>query len=102
MGYSKAQMAVGDAYAQIGFYCLPRDQAQAAEWWEAAAEQGDKEVLSMIVCCYQRGIGVKQDHSAAARLLRHAADRGDETAPHSLKVLIEEFGAPYDGNGDDC
>jgi hypothetical protein len=54
----------------------------------------------MIVTFYQRGIGVKQEHAAAARLLCKAAARGGETAKHNLRVFFEEFRAPY-GDVDD-
>ena len=83
---------------QIGFSYLPKDEVQAAKWYEAAAEQGEKEALSMIIMCCPRGIGLKQDHAAAARLLRQAAVNGDETAQANLKVLFQEFGAPYGDN----
>jgi tetratricopeptide (TPR) repeat protein len=95
MGHARSQTAMGDAHSQIGFGCLPKDDAQAAKWYEAAAEQGDEEALQMIVSCYQGGIGVKQDHVAAARLLRQSANRGNENAKHNLKVYFETFGVPY-------
>jgi len=96
MGYASAQTAVGDAYAQCGFSCIPEDFKEAARWYQAAAEQGDEEALCMIVDMYQRGKGVKQNHSEAARLLRDAAARGNENAKHNLRLSSERYGPPYD------
>jgi TPR repeat protein len=95
IGHARAQTAIGDAHAQCGFTCLPMDAKQAAKWYRAAAEQGDVEALSMIVDMYQRGEGVTQDHAEAARLLRNAAARGDETAQHNLRLYEELYGSPY-------
>jgi hypothetical protein len=98
MGHARSQTAMGDAYAQRGCSCLPLDEEKAARWYEAAAEQGNEDGLIMIVAYYQGGIGVKQDHIAAARLLCQAAARGNEDAKHNLKVYFKKFGAPYGDN----
>jgi TPR repeat protein len=101
LGHAGAQTKIGDAYAQCGFTWLPKDKKQAARWYQAAAEQGDEEAVCMIVDMYQRGEGVKQNHAEAARLLRNAAARGDETAQHNLRTYAELYGSPYeDGNAD--
>ena len=49
----------------------------------------------MIVDMLQRGEGVTQDHAEAARFLRDAAARGDETAQHNLQLYAELYGSPY-------
>jgi TPR repeat protein len=95
MGHARAQTAVGDAYAHCGSSCLPKDEAQAAIWYQAAADQGNEEALCMIVDYYQRGIGVRQNHAEAARLLRKGVERGDETAEHNLRLYAKLYGAPY-------
>jgi len=101
LGHAGAQTKIGDAYAQCGFTWLPKDREQAARWYQAAAEQGDEEAVCMIVEMYQRGEGVRQDHSEAARLLRNAAARGDETARHNLRLYAKQYGSPYeDGDAD--
>jgi TPR repeat protein len=99
LGCAPAQAAVGDAHAQCGFSCLPKNEQEAAKWYLAAAERGDGEALCMIVDYYQRGIGVTQDHATAARLLREAAERGDEDARHNLGVYARQFGPPYHDSG---
>lgn len=96
MGHAGSQTAIGDAYAQCGFRCLPRDYKQAAKWYQAAAEQGDEEAVCQIVDMYQRGEGVEQNHAEAARLLRKAAANGDEGASDDLTVYAEMYGWPYD------
>jgi hypothetical protein len=99
MGHPWAQVEMGDVYSHNDeFSCLPLDEAQAFKWYEAAAEQANEVGTMKLVQFYQTGIGVKQDHAAAARLLRQAADRGDEWARQDLKDAIAKFGAPY---GDD-
>jgi TPR repeat protein len=95
MGHAAAQTSMGDAHAQCGFECLPRNEALAAKWYESAAELGDEEAVCMIVDYYQRGIGVKQDHAPAARILRKAAARGDETAQGNLATYAAHLGPPY-------
>jgi hypothetical protein len=101
MGHAGAQTAIGDAHAQCGFTCLPKNEKEAARWYRAAAEQGNQEAVCMIVEMYQRGEGVKQDHAEAARLLRNAAAKGDETAKHNLRTYAELYGSPYDDGGAD-
>jgi len=101
MGHAGAQTAIGDAHAQCGFTCLPKDEKEAAKWYRAAAEQGNEEAVCMIVDMYQRGAGVTQDHAEAARLLRNAVARGDETARINLRLAAKRYGSPYDGGGAD-
>lgn len=64
LGHARAQTAMGDAYAQCGFSCLSKNEAEAARWYESAAQKGDEEALWMIVDYYQRGTGVKQEITA--------------------------------------
>lgn len=102
LGHAGAQTKIGDAYAQYGFTCLPKDEKQAARWYKAAeklykaaAEQGDTEALETIVDMYQSGIEVEQNHVEAARLLRQAAARGVEYAREALRDSAEFYGYPY-------
>jgi TPR repeat protein len=101
MGHAGAQTAIGDAHAQCGFTCLPKNEKKAARWYQAAAEQGDEEAVCMIVDMYQRGEGVKQDRAEAARLLRNAVARGDETARHNLRLYAKQYGSPYEDDDAD-
>ena len=96
MGHARAQKSIGDAHARCGFTCLPKDEKEAARWYQAAAEQGDEEAICMIVDMYLHGEGVIQDYAEAARILQNAIERGDETARHNWRLFARQFGSAFE------
>jgi TPR repeat protein len=101
MGYTKAQIKMGDAYRQSGFTYFPKDAAEAAKCYEEAAELGEKEALGRLCLMLLRHeIGEKRLHAAVARLLRKAVARGDGAAQHNQRIMFEQFGDPYGENDD--
>ena len=41
--------------------------AEAAKWYEKAAEQGYRLAIAKMVRCYRRGVGVDRDEAEATR-----------------------------------
>jgi hypothetical protein len=65
----------------------PLDFAQAAAWFEKAAEQGHSAAqLNLGILLYQ-GQGIAKDAVKAAALFRQAADRGTADAQFYLGVM---------------
>ncbi|MDZ7766031.1 MAG: tetratricopeptide repeat protein [Melioribacteraceae bacterium] len=56
-----------------------------------AANQGSVLAQAALAYCYEKGIGVDQKKSMAAKLYREAASRGSETAYNSLKSMYDEL-----------
>jgi len=73
----------GDADAQIALGWLydndlgmaHEDDAQAARWYELAANQGDDRAQQFLGTMYATGDGVEKDMKAAERWFRLAADQ---------------------------
>lgn len=95
IGSPKSLCAIADAYEHSGWDIVERDLEKAAKLYEAAVEQGDEGAVWIVVENYQLGIGVKQDHPAAARLLHKAATNGNEWAKRKLQDSLKEFGDIY-------
>ena len=74
-------------------YCdgdgTPRDYAQAARWFRAAAELGDPLAQHDLGVLYFRGQGVPVDYAEAARWERLAAKQGHVAAETSLGYFYE-------------
>ena len=66
---------------------VPKDFAQAAEWYRKAAEEGDAQSCYRLGVFYEKGTGVKQDTDKAIELYRQAAELGYENAKTALKRL---------------
>lgn len=61
------------------------DYVEAARWYEAPAKAGDRECMKMLGAMYLLGKGVDIDKEKAAKLLRKAAEMGDEMAKKIVK-----------------
>jgi localization factor PodJL len=79
------EIAVRLADAQGG-----QDFAEAARWFERAANRGLAPAQFRLGGLYEKGIGVKKDVTAARRLYLAAAENGNAKAMHNLAVLHAE------------
>ena len=68
---------------------VPRDKAEAARWYRAAAEQGDVDAQFNLGSMYDYGEGVAQDYGEAVRWYRAAAEQGLADAQFSLGVMYD-------------
>jgi len=69
---------------------VPRDLAQAAQWFEKAALQDFAPAQYRLGSLYEKGIGVTRDTARAKTLYQRAADHGNIRAMHNLAVLYAE------------
>jgi len=89
-GVEKAAHA-GSPEAQVRLaYIL--DQAEeneaAADWYRAAAEQGDADGIAGLAAMYAKGEGVPRDYAKARALFEQAAEAGHAA---SIRVLIASY-----------
>jgi TPR repeat protein len=84
-GDRSAQYYLGTLYAE-GRGVAP-DDAEAARWFERAAEQGEPMAQYNLGASYAEGAGVPKDMTAAARWFRRAADQGIALAQLNLGLL---------------
>lgn len=59
--------------------------AEAVRWYEGPAEAGDRNSIKMLGAMYLLGKGVEPDKEKGAKLLRKAAEMGDEQAKQIVK-----------------
>lgn len=84
-GDAAAQLAVGEAYENLG---EPKpDYAQAAEWYRKAADKDNAEAQIRLAALYRDGRGVNRDMAQAAAWYRKAAEQGNVSAQGTLGVL---------------
>ncbi|MDF2119989.1 hypothetical protein PY365_30955 [Roseiarcaceae bacterium H3SJ34-1] len=69
---------------------MPRDLAQAAQWFEKAALQDFAPAQYRLGSLYEKGLGVTRDTARAKTLYQRAADHGNIRAMHNLAVLYAE------------
>jgi TPR repeat protein len=94
-GDREAQYRVGVMYAE-GKGVAPND-AEAALWFERAAEQGEPMAQYNLGASYIEGAGVRKDMTAAAKWFRRAADQGIPLAQLNLGLLYASGdGVPQD------
>jgi TPR repeat protein len=94
-GDREAQYRLGVLYAE-GKGVAPND-AEAALWFERAAEQGEAMAQYNLGASYAEGAGVRQDMTAAAKWFRRAADQGIPLAQLNLGLLYASgSGVPQD------
>lgn len=94
-GDAAAQYRLGVMYAE-GRGVAPND-AEAALWFERAAEQGEPMAQYNLGASYAGGTGVRKDMAAAAKWFRRAADQGVALAQLNLGLLYANgAGVPQD------
>ena len=107
-GFAAAQMKVGDCY-MIGTCGVQKNTAEAANWYQMAADQGDREAIDILHqlqsriptsreinrwyqtgCNYYHGNnGVKIDYAEAIKWYRKAALMGHADAQNYLGVCYD-------------
>jgi len=95
-GDAAAQFQVGREYEKGDV--VPRDFAQAADWYRKAAEQGSAQgQLSLGLLLERRNAGLAEDDAQAATWLRKAADQGLAGAQYHLGLIYSMGkGVPQD------
>ena len=73
-GHGLAQHGLGVMY--LYGECVPRDEAEAAEWFRRAAAQGLAGAMAALGMMYEQGIGVACDPERAEQL--HAQAESDD------------------------
>jgi len=68
---------------------VPQDYAQARQWFEKAAIQGDAEAQSYLGALYHRGWGVLRDDAKAREWYEKAAAQGHSIAQYNLGALYD-------------
>ena len=64
-----------------------QDDAQAAQWYRKAAEQGYAQAQSNLGVMYANGQGVRQDYVQAVQWFGKAAEQGIAEAQSNLGVM---------------
>lgn len=83
-GSISRQIELGAAY--LAGHGVPRDEKQAAYWYEKAANSGDPAAQEEIGYFYQAGIGVERNPARAARWFERAVAGGLVSAKVNLGV----------------
>lgn len=82
-----------DAQAWLGYLLdLAEENAEAARWYRAAAEQGHAEGLAGLADMYAKGEGVEKDLTEARSLYEKAADASHGRATRVLVHAYEDGG----------
>jgi TPR repeat protein len=94
-GHAAAQYNIGLLYANG--QGVPKDDAQARQWFEKAAVQGHAAAQVNLGSLYDYGRGVPQDFKMAVRWYRRSANQGNDLAQRRLGLLYERGdGVPQD------
>jgi TPR repeat protein len=94
-GNADAQVNLGALYEQGSG--VPKDYAQAVNWYRKAAAQGDAEGEIRLGGMYYDGHGVPKDVVQIANWYRKAAEQGNPKGQYSLGVLYSNGdGVPKD------
>lgn len=74
-----------------------KDPAQAAKWYQKAADRGDMVAQGRLARLYRLGLGVPRDPALAAKWSIKAATQGSAPAQANLGYMsLEGFGSPAD------
>ena len=87
-GPQAAQYEVGQRYANGEN--VPQDLAQAAYWYNQAADQGLAIAQYRLATLYEKGRGLPQDNDKARGWYEKAAVQGNVKAMHNLAVIYAE------------
>ena len=94
-------MAAGRVGAMInlGFlydrgWGVPRDGAQARQWYERERLQGDPIAMGNLGVLYRDGSGVAKDYTQARQWFEKAAALGNNQAMNNLRVMSGTDGYP--------
>jgi localization factor PodJL len=71
---------------------IGKDEAEAARWFERAADKGLAPAQFRLAALYERGSGVAPDSAKAGRLYEQAAMQGNIRAMHNLAVMMSGGG----------
>ena len=87
--HEQARLGEAEAQASLGFRYrrgegLLQNDAAAARWFRAAADQGHSEAQFNLGFHYREGRGVPQDDALAIRWYRRAAEQGEADAQNNL------------------
>ena len=91
--HKAAEGGCAEAQYQLGKINYVRDVAEAAMWYQKAAEQGHPDALESLGQMYRYGTGgLEKDVNKAVALLQEAADKGCISA-YNLLGLMYNTGA---------
>jgi hypothetical protein len=94
-GLASAQFNLGLLYANS--QGVPKDDAQARQWYEKAAAQGHADAQVNLGILFVYGRGVPQDYKMAVYWLRLSANQGNDLAQRKLGLMHERGdGVPQD------
>ncbi|OWK26537.1 hypothetical protein AJ87_05530 [Rhizobium yanglingense] len=85
-GDQLALFEIGARYTE-GRNGLAADQAQAANWYQLAADKGFAPAQYRLGSMYEKGTGVARDIGKAKAFYEQAANQGNASAMHNLAVL---------------
>ncbi len=85
-GDQLALFEIGARYTE-GRNGLAADQAQAANWYQLAADKGFAPAQYRLGSMYEKGTGVARDIGKAKTFYEQAANQGNASAMHNLAVL---------------
>jgi len=71
---------------------IKADLAQAAKWYQRAADAGVTPAEYRLASLYEKGSGVGRDLAKARELYQKAADKGNASAMHNLAVMLASGG----------
>jgi Sel1 repeat len=88
-GDASSMTYVGSFYLDGYPGVVGQDYAKAREWFEKAANKGDKYAMSRLGRLYDNGYGVAKDYAKAREWYEKAADKGDSDAMIKLGLLYD-------------
>jgi len=71
---------------------IKADLAQAAKWYQRAADAGVTPAEYRLASLYEKGTGVSRDLAKARTLYLQAAEKGNASAMHNLAVMLASGG----------
>jgi TPR repeat protein len=97
--YRKAEQNDPDAEYNLGLRLLrgeglPRNEAEAATWFERAARMGDARAQFQLGEVYTSGTGVPQDQVTGYTWMTLASSNGDTQAEAAIRGLTPELSGP--------